>query len=118
VSSFSPDGRLMAAVKSHEIEIVRIPGFEKVLSLKTAAIGTINSTCFSPDGGQLAALEQNQQIHLWDLRQIRAQLRKMDLDWDLPPFAPESGTPGADPVPLRLATAQTKLEESPPGRSH
>jgi WD40 repeat protein len=105
VSSFSPDGRLMAAVKSHEIEIVKIPGFEKVVSLKTPAIGTINSICFSPDGGQLAALEQNQHIHLWDLRRIRAQLQKMDLDWDLPPFAPESQRPGADAVPLRLATS-------------
>ena len=43
---------------------------------------------FSPDGSKLFALEWSQQIQVWDLRRIRAELRKLKLDWNAPPGTP------------------------------
>jgi hypothetical protein len=52
---------------------------------------------FSADGSQLAAVGQlNGLIYVWDLRALRAELRKLELDWDwpeLPPRAAPSGPP-------------------------
>jgi hypothetical protein len=45
---------------------------------------------FSSDGSQLiAANRDSHSIHLWDLRAIRAYLKEMGLDWDLPDYPPE-----------------------------
>jgi hypothetical protein len=48
--------------------------------------------CFSPDGSQLAYLEDTGQLKVWDLRLVREQLAAMNLDWDFPPF------PAAKPI--------------------
>src|SRR5206468_10109314 len=41
---------------------------------------------FSPDGSLLVAGTPAGYFHVWDLRQIRARLKDMNLDWDLPAF--------------------------------
>jgi WD40 repeat protein len=45
----------------------------------------ITKICFSPDENQLAVATDNDVIHLWDLRELRAQLGELGLDWDSPP---------------------------------
>jgi hypothetical protein len=54
---------------------------------------------FSRDGSQLAALEWDQQIQIWDLRCIRQELAQLDLDWEGPPFPAETEN-RSDAVPL------------------
>jgi tetratricopeptide (TPR) repeat protein len=48
----------------------------------------------------VATNNDSQSIHVWDLRAIREQLAKLELDWDLPPYplAPEV----KKPQPLRI----------------
>src|SRR5205814_2297019 len=41
----------------------------------------------------------SQSIHVWDLRTIREQLAKMDLDWDPTPYSPPAEDAGQ---PLRI----------------
>jgi hypothetical protein len=56
---------------------------------------------FTPDGTQLvAAGNQSQALHVWDLRLIRTQLAAMDLDWDLPHY-PAAKTNGPE-APLQV----------------
>jgi hypothetical protein len=41
-------------------------------------------------------------VHVWDLRLIRQRLAEMKLDWDLPPYAPETQPSSQDPVRLEV----------------
>jgi hypothetical protein len=41
---------------------------------------------FSPDGTKLIVIGETQSLHVWDLRAIREELAKLDLDWDAPPY--------------------------------
>jgi len=68
------------------------------------APGTIDMTkCqFSPDGSQLAVVQNDQQVLLWDLRLIRQELAQMHLDWDLPPYPPVARTITDSPVTLEV----------------
>jgi tetratricopeptide (TPR) repeat protein len=48
---------------------------------------------FNPDGTQLVVNGELQSLHVWDLRAIRAELARRDLDWSLPPYAPAANKP-------------------------
>src|SRR5262249_54514449 len=54
---------------------------------------------FSPDGTQLVATSESQSLHVWDLRAIREELARRNLDWE-PPFP--SATDPKDAKPLRV----------------
>jgi hypothetical protein len=85
--AFSPDGRLLAVVQSaNAIQIVKIPGIETIATLHVPTLGAITSIRFGPDGTTFGAVEWLGQLDLWDLRIIREELRKRNLDWDLPDF--------------------------------
>ncbi len=56
---------------------------------------------FSHDGSQLAGMMGTVGVQLWDLRRIRAQLADMGLDWDRPPYPPET---------KRTAPIQVKIQ--------
>jgi hypothetical protein len=56
---------------------------------------------FSTDGSQLVAgTYDHPAIHIWDLRAIRAELARRDLDWDLPAYP--SAVEPKDAPPLRV----------------
>jgi hypothetical protein len=57
---------------------------------------------FSPDGTHLAAVQQDKQTQLWDVRLIRQELKEMHLDWDTPPFPPAEQSATASPVSLAI----------------
>jgi WD40 repeat protein len=65
--------------------------------------------CFSPDGTQLAAATDNHTIHLWDLRSIRARLKKLGLDWDAPPYPPPAKGPRPRSVELVGVPSRPKV---------
>jgi serine/threonine protein kinase/WD40 repeat protein len=45
------------------------------------------SAAFTPDGTRLVVKAKNG-LRIWDLRRIRAELAKLGLDWDAPPYLP------------------------------
>jgi hypothetical protein len=63
---------------------------QELATLPAADLPAVDRLCFSPDGGRLACIVDLVGVQLWDLRQIRAQLADMGLDWDLPAYPPES----------------------------
>ena len=101
-TAFSPDGRLMARTQGHKLQLLETLT-EKTLALLDAP-GTIpmEECQFNPDGTQLAAFQNDQQVDLWDLRLLRQELAQMHLDWDLPPYPPANPTPNASPVTLEV----------------
>ncbi|SPE54739.1 putative Mitogen-activated protein kinase kinase [Verrucomicrobia bacterium] len=89
--AFSPDGRLVALVHdTYDIELLQVPTCERIGTLREPTLATISALTFSPDGTQLAAIGWLGQLDLWDLRQLRKELRKMDLEWKLPALAPST----------------------------
>jgi WD40 repeat protein len=50
---------------------------------------------FTPDGTKLVVAAQDG-ARVWDLRGIRRELARLDLDWDAPPYPP-AGEPGEEP---------------------
>ena len=65
---------------------------------------------FAPDGSQLFALEWDQQIQVWDLRRVHAELRKLGLDWNSPPFPQETASSRPDSEPLHISVVAGAAE--------
>jgi WD40 repeat protein/Tfp pilus assembly protein PilF len=63
---------------------------------------TTGAAVFTPDGTRLV-VNAKDGLRVWDLRRIRAELGKLDLDWDQPPYPPasEAGSPPAIEVRVR-----------------
>jgi WD40 repeat protein len=75
-----------------------------------------NNATFSPDGTKLITTNnENNSIHVWDLRLIRRGLAALGLDWDQPPYPEPAPGHGADPAPLRL---HLDPREESPGTPH
>jgi serine/threonine protein kinase/WD40 repeat protein len=110
--AFSPDGQLLAIVHAtYEIQIVKVPTCEVLATLRVPEISDVSSMSFSPDGAKLAVLEWSGQVDLWDLRAIRSELKKLNLDWKLPPFPAGSEVPPTGPAVLQLDAGPFGKEE-------
>jgi tetratricopeptide (TPR) repeat protein len=65
---------------------------------------------FSQDGSQLvASTPDSPAVHVWDLRAIRAELAKRDLDWDLPPYRPAAEPKDAPPLRVTVVSEDQAL---------
>jgi hypothetical protein len=119
--AFSPDGSLLATCHDvRQIQIVRVPSLQVIARLVFPIGVKIGALRFSSDGATLAALEEGGTIHLWDLRQIRAELNGLGLDWEIPDFAPASDLQSREVLPLVLdagAFSREELREAIPARS-
>ena len=110
--AFSPDGHLLAAVRPiNEIQIAKVPSCEIVATLRVPTLAALSCICFSPDGTKLAAVEWNGQVNLWDLRVVRGELKKLNLDWDLPAFTAESAVQSPSAPVLQLDDGPFSGEE-------
>ena len=67
---------------------------ELLARLATPRASNLYSLRFAPDGSQLFVLEWDQQIQVWDLRQIRTGLCKLGLGWNSPSFPDETAKSG------------------------
>jgi WD40 repeat protein/tetratricopeptide (TPR) repeat protein len=87
---FSPDGRLLAVEGSAgAIRLVHPESRAEIARLEAPEQTRLAPRCFTPDGTRLIAIgAETQALHIWDLRAVREQLAKLDLDWDLPPYPP------------------------------
>jgi serine/threonine protein kinase/WD40 repeat protein/tetratricopeptide (TPR) repeat protein len=99
---FSPDGQVLAV--RHSMTEVRLvdPATGREFARLPAAGSPI---CFSPDGSQLVTdARSDGAFQVWDLREIRRQLKEMGLDWDRPPYPPP--TDSARPLRVRVVAAE------------
>jgi WD40 repeat protein len=87
--AFSDDGRMLAVERTlTELALLDPRDMRELARLQSREPMILTPMRFSPDGSVLAAGTASGYLHVWDLRQIRARLRDMHLDWDLPPFGP------------------------------
>jgi len=107
--AFSPDSRLMALLQdAHKIQL------RETLTGRILAVLEPPDTVgrrflqFSPDGTQLAAQAQDQQVDLWDLRALREELQAMNLDWHMPPYPPAKPESVAGPVRLEIEREEAR----------
>jgi serine/threonine protein kinase/WD40 repeat protein len=99
--SFSPDGRLLALTTSLSAVQLRKPDSgEVVAALQAPHVAPISLVGFSPDGARLVISVLAGEVGMWDLRRVREQLKQIDLDWDLPEYAPERNANESAPVPV------------------
>jgi serine/threonine protein kinase/WD40 repeat protein len=105
-TAFSRDGRMMArTIDGHSIQLLETATEEPVATLEAPVSSGVAKFQFSPDGSQLAAVQRDQQVQLWDLRLLREELAQMHLDWDLPPYPPPEKTAARGPVTLEVESA-------------
>jgi WD40 repeat protein len=92
--AFSRDGALLAIAQSlRRVQLIHAPTGRVLASLQAADAPVIADLCFGPDGATLAAAAEDAVVHLWDLRLLRQELAKLDLDWDLPAYPPAEERP-------------------------
>ena len=78
--------RLLEVASGREIAVLEDPNLDPIIH-----------AVFTPDGTKLVAVSFKE-IHVWDLRLIRQQLKDLGLDWDWPEFPPAAASarqPGA-----------------------
>jgi serine/threonine protein kinase/WD40 repeat protein/tetratricopeptide (TPR) repeat protein len=69
---------------------------------------------FTPDDTRLVSVSNDgRAIHVWDLKRIRAELARLGLDWDAPPY-PERAAAAPGPLAVRVVGAEraAKLQEA------
>jgi serine/threonine protein kinase/WD40 repeat protein len=88
--AFTPDGKILAVEIGYGVvRLVNPDTGREYARLEDPNQDRAYSIAFSPDGTQLlATTNDSHSIHVWDLRVIREQLVKMQLDWDPTPYPP------------------------------
>ena len=99
--AFTGDGRLMAlAIAPDQVLLADTATGRELARLTTLRPVTPVPLIFSSDGTKLVASTAQKTALVWDLRQIRDQLKPMGLDWDAPPYPTASvASAAAGPLP-------------------
>jgi WD40 repeat protein len=93
-AAFSPDGSVLAVgYHSRVIRLVSPSTGQEFATLAHHHRAEPSVLAFNGDGGVLAVGNTNHEIQVWDLRQIRANLAEMGLDWDVPAYDPAPPAP-------------------------
>jgi serine/threonine protein kinase/WD40 repeat protein len=112
---FSPDGRLLAVEDSAgAIRLVLPERRAEIARLEAPEQTRLAPRCFTPDGTRLIAIGvETQALHLWDLRAVREQLAKLDLDWELPPYPPAAQKQVTPPLTVSVDYGDLKVFTNP-----
>jgi WD40 repeat protein len=106
--AFSPDARLLAIGDDPGlIHLVATDSAELLANLEAPFRTVISFLRFSADGSQLFALQWDQQVQIWDLRRLRAELAKLNLDWTGPPIFAEAPSQIHAPKPLHISLVES-----------
>jgi WD40 repeat protein len=97
--AFSPDGRTLATLRGlGTIELHDLDSGEALAALEAPPPQALFFLGFSPQGDLLVAMGTST-IQIWDLAEIRRELKTLNLDWNHPPI-PDSGISIGD-LPFR-----------------
>jgi serine/threonine protein kinase/WD40 repeat protein/Tfp pilus assembly protein PilF len=111
--AFSPDSRwLVLGGGTGVVRLVRPETGVEVARLTLPEKTRVSECLFTPDGGKLITVgSESRELHLFDLRAIRAGLRELDLDWDEEPLPAALPRP-AEPlrVEVDLANIRGRVE--------
>ena len=81
VVAFHPDGRTVAVTHTlRQIRLIETDTGRTLATLDAPTPERITAMSFSRDGAMLAAATANAEVHLWDLNQLRQELRGLGLD--------------------------------------
>jgi serine/threonine protein kinase/WD40 repeat protein len=106
----SSDGRLVVmAMRDGIYRLVELATGRELAQLE-APTRSAPFAFFTPDGTRLVT-DAADGLRVWDLRRIRAELTKLGLDWDSPPY-PEA--PKIRPEPLEVRVVGAELISSRP----
>jgi WD40 repeat protein/predicted Ser/Thr protein kinase len=83
---FSPDSTLLAVGNSPRgVQLFSPATGARLAVLESPQPATLSRLAFSTDGSSVAALQYNRAVQVWNLRDLRRQLARMNLDWASPP---------------------------------
>lgn len=81
--TFSPDGRILAMTRStYDLQLVDAENGELLLRLPNPRTNCLAALDFSADGRFLLVLTPSPYQSIWDLQELRRELRSMRLDWN------------------------------------
>jgi serine/threonine protein kinase/WD40 repeat protein len=109
---FSPDGAIMATESTRQ-GLTRLVDMQtgRELARLEGPSRTWGISEFTPDGTKLLICDNYEKcINVWDLRAIREQLAKMDLDWEAPEYPKADTTPKS---PYRVTVVPGNLFVDP-----
>jgi hypothetical protein len=89
--AISPDDQLIITSRRDGLLCLISSATGRTLArLEDPERGRANFLTFSPDGGKIIVLSNdNQALHVWDLRLVRRGLVELGLDWEGPPLPEE-----------------------------
>jgi serine/threonine protein kinase/WD40 repeat protein len=110
-SLFSPDSRLVALSGVGAVRLLETDTGREVARLTPPDATWYGACAFTPDGTRLIAQGADQKtLHVWDLRAIRRQLKRMGLAWEWPEFGPAEPTAhDAKLVKVEVLTGDLRL---------
>ena len=101
----APDGRTLAvAPGGRDLALLDADTGEIWCRLDAPEPGGVVALRFNPDGRHLAVATANHLALLWDLGEVRAGLRDLNLDWPAPPLP--AADPTESPTVARIAPAE------------
>jgi WD40 repeat protein len=107
----SPDGCLVVLGQTEGVyRLVELATGREVARLEDPK-RTAGAAVFTPDGTRLVAAGQDG-LRVWDLRRIRAELAKLDLDWAAEPYRP-GPEPATVPPPLTVTVEMGDILKNP-----
>jgi serine/threonine protein kinase/WD40 repeat protein len=84
--AFSPDSSLLAVGNSPRgIQLFSPATGARLAILESPQPATLSRLIFSANGSSIAALQYNRAVQVWNLRDLRRQLARMNLDWEPAP---------------------------------
>jgi eukaryotic-like serine/threonine-protein kinase len=109
-AAFDPGGRILAVARTPwSIRLLDPSSRRPLADLEAPERHMLTALRFGPDGSILAAATAGNVIQVWDLREIRARLAELEVDWPLPPYPP-----GPAPAPPRAIRAEVDLGDLGP----
>jgi WD40 repeat protein len=99
--SFSPDGQLLVWESGEgALRLLDTTTGRQLARLESPDEGRCHYITFSPDGRFLISRNLDSQLlHVWDLHELRRQLKDLGLDWNPPPDPTPEPRAGAVPLP-------------------
>jgi WD40 repeat protein len=102
-AAFSVDGKLLAVTLSPSaVALFDTATWRPLARLQAPDADPVSLPGFSPDGSRLVVARAAGGVRVWDLREIRVQLNRLDLDWDAPPYPPRAPSGDHEPVRVKL----------------